>query len=214
MSGAALLVIGGEGPPFEFISPRLGRFGYVCAADSGLDLARSWGIEPDLVVGDMDSVADPSSLSTCKETIVFPRDKDDTDTELGLSILRARGYGPIAVAGGGGGRLDHLLAIRATLERPDGPDEWYSGSGYLVRISAAAEFAVRPGAVVSVFPLSTGASGMASSGLTWPLDGLRWDAGRFGISNVAPSGRFSVTPGAVPLLVVMSLADGPSRTTG
>lgn len=209
MSRPALLVVGGDGPPFSSIGPLLPKYGFVCAADSGYDLARSWGLVPDLIVGDMDSIRDPASLPAGVETLVFPRDKDDTDTELGLTILRKRGYGPIAIAGGGGGRLDHLLAIRAAFERPGGPDEWLTGSDYVVRISEAGEFSARPGAIVSVFPLSGGASGMGSVGLKWPLEGLSWDASRYGVSNEAPTGLFSVTPGSEPLLVVVALSFEP-----
>lgn len=205
MSRAALLVVGGDGPSRASMEARLKRFAFVCAADSGFDLARSWGVEPDLVVGDMDSVSDPASLSSCREVIVHPRDKDDTDTELGLAELRRRGFDRIAVAGGGGGRLDHLLAIRALFERPDGPDEWYTASELVVRLAEKGNFSAPRGSTVSVFPLSRGCSGMHSAGLKWPLDSLSWDAGAFGISNVTIGDAFSVDPGPNPILVVAPL---------
>ncbi|MCP5453686.1 MAG: hypothetical protein H7A27_06855, partial [Spirochaetaceae bacterium] len=53
----ALLVTGGDAPPFSALSGRLGEFGFICAADSGLDTLRSWGLKADLAVGDMDSLA-------------------------------------------------------------------------------------------------------------------------------------------------------------
>ncbi len=200
---SALLVIGGGAPPFAAVSARMGEFSFVCAADSGLDTLRSWGIAADLVVGDMDSIADPAVLSACPEVLRFPRDKDDLDTEIGLRELRARGYGRIVMAGGGGGRLDHLLALRALLERPDGPDEWLCSAERVVRISGPVRFSVAPGSAVSVFPLSGGASGMRSEGLRWPLDGLSWNAGQFGVSNVAVQPRILVDPGVRPVFVVM-----------
>ncbi|TFG83032.1 MAG: hypothetical protein E4H20_06405 [Spirochaetales bacterium] len=130
-------------------------------------------------------------------------DKDDTDTEIGLRELRKRGYERIVLAGGGGGRLDHLLAIRALFERPDGPDEWLTASERVLRLAAATTFSTHPGAMVSVFPLGGGASDMSSEGLEWPLSGLVWNAGQFGVSNRAPSGRFSIDPGQNPILVIL-----------
>jgi len=198
-------VIGGDAPPFSAVEPRLGEFSFVCAADSGLDTLRAWGLRPDLVVGDMDSVSDPALLSGYGEVLAFPRDKDDTDTEIGISELRRRGYRRVVLAGGGGGRLDHLLALRALLERPNGPDEWICSGERVVRIDEPSDFLVEPGSIVSVFPLAAGASGMSSEGLKWPLDGLSWDQGHFGISNVAVSGRIRVDPGWRPLFIVLPL---------
>ncbi|MDR2470532.1 MAG: hypothetical protein LBD09_00290, partial [Treponema sp.] len=45
---------------------------------------------------------------------------------------------------------------------------------------------------VSVFPLGEGPWAAESSGLRWPLAGLPWDRGFFGISNEAPEGRFVI----------------------
>jgi len=201
----ALLVIGGDAPPFSSIEGRLAEFSFICAADSGLDALRSWGLRPDLVVGDMDSVSDPAILADYDDVRRFPRDKDDLDTEIGLRELRDRGFGKIVMAGGGGGRLDHLLALRALLERPSGPDEWICRAERVVRIDEPARFRVPAGSTVSVFPLAGGASGMHSEGLKWPLDGLSWDAGRFGVSNVAVADDIYIDPGQRPVFVILPL---------
>lgn len=200
----ALLVTGGDAPAFSELRSRIGSFAFICAADSGLDTLRAWGVRPNLVVGDFDSLADRSVLSEYAEVIEHPRDKDDTDTELGIAALRARGFKRVVLAGGGGGRLDHSLAIRALFEREDGPDEWYTAGELCVRIRRETSFDTEPGAIVSIFPLSGGASGMRSAGLRWPLDGLAWDAGHFGVSNVALGRSVVVTPGDRPLLVILA----------
>jgi thiamine pyrophosphokinase len=184
---------------------RMAEFSFVCAADSGLDVLRSWGVRPNLVVGDMDSIADPSVLADYPDVMPFPRDKDDTDTEIGIRELRSRGFGRVVLAGGGGGRLDHLLAVRALLERPNGPDEWLTRFERVIRLEEPAQFVVAAGATISVFPLAGGASGMKSSGLKWPLDGLRWDQGHFGVSNVAISDRIAIDPGDRPVFVILPL---------
>ncbi len=199
----ALLVAGGDAPPASAILKRLPDIGFVCAADSGLDTLAAWGLRADLAVGDFDSLADPGLLAACPEVMRHPAAKDDTDTELGLAELRRRGWESVMLAGGGGGRLDHILAIRALFERPDSPDEWLTAFERVVLLRETREFSCAPGSTVSVFPLAGGSSGMGSEGLAWPLEGLVWDAGHFGLSNVASNGRFSITPGSAPLLVIM-----------
>jgi thiamine pyrophosphokinase len=198
-------VIGGEAPPLDVLRDRLHEFAFVCAADSGLDTLAAWGVAADLAVGDFDSLRDASLLARARVCIRFPREKDETDTEIGIRELRARGFGRIVLVGGGGGRVDHLLALRALLEREDGPEEWISPGGRLLRIHEATELCLPPGTLVSVFPLSGGARGMRSRGLRWPLEGLVWDAAGFGLSNVVVSSPVHIEPGPLPLLVVVPL---------
>ncbi|MBN1242432.1 MAG: thiamine diphosphokinase [Spirochaetales bacterium] len=201
----ALLLTGGEAPPLSAVAGHLGRFGLVCAADSGLDLAATWGLEPDLIAGDMDSVSDLGLVGAYPRARVHfvPREKDETDTELGLRLLREAGANRVVLAGGGGGRLDHLLAVRALFERADGPEEWWAPGERVLRLSGGRSWKAEPGSLVSVFPLASGASGMSSRGLRWPLEGLEWGPGGFGVSNETVDREFSIESGAAPLLVVL-----------
>lgn len=200
---SALLVTGGLAPDFSVLSHRMTGFSFVCAADSGLDTLRAWGVRPDLVLGDFDSLRDPAVLAEYEGVVRHPTEKDDTDTELGLKELRARGYGRVTMAGGGGGRLDHLFALRALFELPWGPDAWYAPGELVLRIREPLELDLMAGALISAFPLAGGASGMESDGLRWPLEGLRWGPGEFGISNRAIGGRAIIAPGDGELLVVV-----------
>jgi thiamine pyrophosphokinase len=212
----ALLVTGGEAPPRRRLESRFAGFSLVCAADSGLDTLIAWKLAPDIIVGDMDSVSSPALVGRFPNARILleRRDKDATDTELGIAALAAEGAYDIVLAGGGGGRLDHLLAIRALFERrgprgsaPLRPREWHTGAEavYLVEEGRSLSLEAPAASIVSVFPLAAGASGMSSSGLRWPLGGLRWGPGDAGVSNVAEAGRFSVSAGAGDLLVVLLL---------
>ena len=208
----ALLVTGGEAPPRGRLASRFGDFRLICAADSGLDTLVAWGIAPDIVVGDMDSVSSPAlvELFPLAELLLASREKDETDTELGLSALAARGADRIVLAGGGGGRLDHLLAIRVIFERRGPgrrPIEWHTSreAVYLVEAGGSLSLDALAGSIVSVFPLASGASSMSSAGLRWPLGALRWGPGECGVSNVADEGPFRVSAGEGDLLVVLAL---------
>jgi thiamine pyrophosphokinase len=211
----ALLVCGGEAPPLSRLEGSLPRFGLVCAADSGLDTLIAWGLRPDIIVGDMDSVSGPEAIGRFPAARVAraSRDKDETDTELGLRELSAAGAELIVLAGGGGGRLDHLLAIRSIFERRDlRPAEWHTAreAVYLVRGGESLAVEARRCAIVSVFPLAAGAEGMESSGLKWPLAGLAWGPGDCGVSNVAAEGPFRVRAGRGDLLVVVGAGSAPA----
>jgi thiamine pyrophosphokinase len=198
--GGALLGIvftGGEGPSPAFarrLFTGLGEKPMVAAADSGLAAAEAAGIEPDWITGDMDSLDNTARLARYPPEIVMRHavDKDYTDTELALALLWAKGCGETWILGGGGGRIDHLFAIRSLFERERFPRRWVTAAEDIYCIEAGSAGApaglalnLEAGALVSVFPLGGGPWQARSSGLKWPLDGLDWNRGFFGVSNVA-----------------------------
>jgi thiamine pyrophosphokinase len=73
------------------------------ASDGGYDHCRLIGFEPDMVVGDQDSIqADIVAQQT------YPREKDFTDLEAALQIAAEVSH-EIVVLGATGGRQDHFL---------------------------------------------------------------------------------------------------------
>lgn len=74
--------------------------------DSGLYHQQELGRTPNLIVGDFDSHPEPNSTI---ETIVLPREKDDTDTVFAVKEALSRGYDEFLLIGVIGNRLDHSL---------------------------------------------------------------------------------------------------------
>ncbi|MEI6389410.1 MAG: thiamine diphosphokinase, partial [Spirochaetota bacterium] len=207
----AILVVGGEAPSFdlvrnEFIPGRL-----LVAVDSGLDLFRSWDVEPDLIVGDMDSISDARILDGYPRTAIVQLDraKDESDTEAALRVCAERGIYRSMLVGGGGGRLDHLLALRSIFERQLRPELWYLAHEVVLLVESGRDvyFSIRPGSLVSVFPLALGSKRMRSCGLRWPLEGLSWGPGDYGLSNESTSIEVMVGAGEGDLLVIYPLVN-------
>jgi thiamine pyrophosphokinase len=178
----------------------------LAAADSGLVAAEEAGLNPDWVIGDMDSLGNMVSLDDLSRlgkyppdrVIRYPTDKDFTDTELAIALLREKGCDEIWLAGGGGGRTDHLFAIFSLFESDHSgvvrPDRWFTANEEIrcLREGRALDATLPPGNLVSVFPLGLGPWEAESSGLKWPLDGLAWERGGLGLSNVAAAGVFKI----------------------
>jgi thiamine pyrophosphokinase len=57
--------------------------------------------------------------------------------------------------------------------------------------------------LVSVFPLGSGPWEADSRGLKWPLAGLPWKRGFFGVSNIIVEGSFSIQAIRGRFLVIM-----------
>jgi len=205
-SRRGLLVIGGTGLSPRILQECFGEAEFIVAADSGLDSCAAAGVVPDLVVGDMDSLSDPALLKRFPpdRVMVFPRDKDETDTEIGMRILLERGWRHVTIAGGAGGRIDHLLGIAALFEREPAPARWITEGEDITLVTGEAEFHGWAGSTVSIFPVGERAAALRSEGLKWPLDGLEFRRGFGGISNVATADRVLVGVGIGKLLVVHS----------
>ena len=201
MSVTGLLLTGGYGPGRSDLEPFLGEVGPIVAADSGFDLALALGLRPELIVGDMDSVRARLPQERVRR---FPRDKEFTDTELGLQALKDLGCDRVVIAGGGGGRLDHLLFIVALFERETVPLCWITAHEHVEAIRGTAAYRGWVGQTVSFLPLSEGAAIERSEGLRWPLDGLRWKPGEGGVSNIITASPMRLTMAAGALLMIRS----------
>ncbi|AEF84196.1 thiamine diphosphokinase [Treponema primitia ZAS-2] len=207
--------IGGEGPGYEQSAILAKGADLIAAADSGLLAAEAAGLRPDWIVGDMDSLGELSRLDRYPPDRVlrYPSDKDYTDTELLLSLLWEQGCDELWLLGGGGGRTDHLLAIQALFEREKSPDRWITAAEDIRQVRAGHPLEVAgaqavsggqaPGSLVSVFPLGIGPWELESRGLKWPLSGLPWERGFFGLSNVALEGDFMIRAIRGRFLVVL-----------
>jgi len=210
-----IVFTGGESPSSGIIRRLLdGKNIFVVAADSGLIAAEESGFKPAFVTGDMDSLDDISRLSAYppERVIRYPHDKDYTDTELAFSLAVEKGCEDIWLIGGGGGRIDHLFAIRSLFERERFPRRWITDAEDIYCIDSKAEqnelsLNLKKGAAVSVFPLGSAPWKAASKGLKWPLDNLSWDLGFFGLSNVAVDGDFLVTAKAGRFMVITLLEE-------
>ncbi|MDR2793361.1 MAG: thiamine diphosphokinase [Treponema sp.] len=202
--------IGGESPAPDICRSAASGAGLIVAADAGLITAEQAGITPDWIVGDMDSVDESRLAGYGSERIIrYRADKDCTDTELALRLLWDKGCVHTALIGGGGGRIDHLLAIRALFERRPSPDRWITGREILYRIQSpeTLELRLKPKSLVSVFPCAETHGRARSRGLQWTLDALEWKKGFFGISNVAVNGNCAVSAEKGAFLVIAAIAD-------
>jgi thiamine pyrophosphokinase len=199
--------IGGDGPRPRLGAELAGQADLVAAADSGLVAAEAAGLRPDWIVGDMDSLGDLRVLDSYPvgRVLRYSGDKDDTDTELLLALLWEKGCDEVWLAGGGGGRLDHLLAVQALFEREKSPDRWITAAEDARQVREGRVLELPASGLVSVFPLGTGPWEAESRGLRWPLAGLPWRRGFFGISNLAVEGSFAIHATRGRFLVIVPL---------
>lgn len=79
------------------------------ACDGGYKVFFSSGMEPDLFIGDFDTL-DEKMVKYPKEKIILPARKDDTDTFFAVKYLLEKGYDTFEFYGCLGGKIEHTIA--------------------------------------------------------------------------------------------------------
>lgn len=150
--------------------PRKGDL--VIAADGGYVYLRRLGLQPDILLGDFDSL-DHVPDHPC--IVRHPVRKDDGDTALAVKLGLERGFHTFALYGGlGGARLDHSLANIQTLAwlQRQGAIGFLVGGGQVVTVieNASLQFDAACQGFLSVFCHGERAEGVCLRGLKFPLE--------------------------------------------
>lgn len=152
------------------------------AADGAAGQALALGHRPDRVIGDFDSLTEDMRAALPEECLIHVPEQDSTDFEKCLTRVEAP---MIFGVGFTGARIDHELAVYATLTRFPNRRCIILGTEDLC-FMAPPELMLptEPGQRVSLFPMATVAG--RSEGLRWPIEGLDFAPDRrIGTSNAA-----------------------------
>ena len=102
----AVVIAGGEIISYERVRSFLKPEDYYIFCDSGLFHKEGLNVEPDLIIGDIDS---HEKVDTGSEIITLPEMKDDTDSLSGVKLALKRGFKDFLLLGMTGRRMDHTL---------------------------------------------------------------------------------------------------------
>lgn len=149
------------------------------AADGGGDAALALGLEPEAVIGDLDSLSGAARARLGARVHAVP-EQESTDFGKCLRLVRARFY---LCLGFTGLRLDHTLAALSDVAlRPDQRIFLIAEDEVIFRAPPSLTLDLPPGTRLSLYPM--GAATGHSEGLRWPIDGLSFaPTGRVGTSN-------------------------------
>ncbi|MDX2161828.1 MAG: thiamine diphosphokinase [bacterium] len=169
----------------------------IAAADGGARIARHYGLTPQVVIGDMDSLT-PDELHALEaagaEIYRYPQEKNETDLELVLLWAARADPRRIRVIGAVGDRLDQTMANVYLLALPAlrGIDVRICAGKQETWLALPGSSAIQgaPGDTVSLIPLGGGVRGVRTENLYYPLkdEDLPFGPAR-GVSNVLKGER-------------------------
>lgn len=172
MATCALVAAGDFNSEHFTKSDAIGAFDEVCAVDGGYAFLDAIGREPDVVVGDFDSLG---YVPQSQRLHRFPMHKDKSDLELAFDQLKLDGFDEVVVYGAIGGRLDHTIANlqMACSFAEDGLIVTFIALDCAIRIVVGPSVYHLPdleSGTVSVFSAVDCAKGVTEQGLEYPLE--------------------------------------------
>ncbi len=169
----------------------------VCCDGAARAYARRTGRAADVVVGDLDSLG----RGVFAAETVRVAEQDTNDLAKAIRLCRRRGWDRPVVLGATGGREDHALGN--VFRAMDEGLEVVTDRGRFVPFRRRLSLDVAPGTAVSVFATDRETE-MASSGLKWPLAGVRFENLYCATLNRADSPRVVLTTSRPAFVYVAS----------
>lgn len=166
-------------------------FEYIIGVDSGADLALEYGITPNIVIGDLDSV---NREKHPEENLIFVEGQENNDLEKALEVCVEKDLTTICILGFTGKRNDHELANYAALHNANEILDIRAILDDMIihRITNSNEgcYNVPVGTMVSIFCF--GNTHVKTTGLEWNLDEEIGFSSR-GLSNKTNENKFTIS---------------------
>lgn len=205
------ITLAGGGPFGKAALARALRFApVIVGADGGADRLLRLNAAPLAVIGDLDSIT-PAARARLADRLFPIAEQESTDFDKALRSIKA----PFVLGlGFAGARLDHSLAVLNALVRQPAQRCLILGPKDVTFLAPRDLTLNLPvGTRLSLFPM--GAVTGTSSGLRWPIDGLRFAPdGIIGTSNQVSARRVRLRFDADNMLIILPLFALPAILAG
>lgn len=183
----------------------------VIAADGGYLFLEKMGIEPDLLIGDFDSMEGNRDWSGKGfQVMELPEKKDDTDILAAIREGMGRGCEEFHIFGGTGGRIDHTIAnlqCLSFLSKRGCRGFLYGMDSLMLAVTdGRVDFPKDRKGIVAVFSFGDRAEGVTLKGLKYELaDAVLTNDYPIGVSNEFIGRESSISVRRGTLLLVCYL---------
>ena len=201
------IFLNSSNPDREFYSGHLnltkdGGDKIICV-NGGFLMARSLGITPDYVVGDLDSM-EREMITGEIEVIQFPEEKDLSDFELGIQKALKMKTEKIYVYGALGGRKDHEIINIVIMAHCAIPVVFIERGTEIHNIIDEIKLRVTRGCICSLVSFDGPCLVKETKGLKYPLKNEFLKPYSRGLSNIASDEEIYVKVGKGNLIIIIN----------
>ncbi|MBU3142129.1 thiamine diphosphokinase [Clostridium sp. CF012] len=189
-----IIISGGNPPSLEFLLKEITEDTFLIGADSGANCLYDYNIEPDLLVGDFDSI-DKVAFDYFKKgkciIDIYPTEKDFTDTEIATQKALCMKPSEIVFLGCIGSRIDHLLGNIGMLKicMQNSVNAYIKDENNNIRlIDASTSLSGTVGQIFSVQAYGDEINGLTIEGAKYPLNNYNLKIGE----SITVSNEFAV----------------------
>ncbi len=149
------------------------NFEEIIAVDSGVEHLLNLSLDPNTLIGDLDSIS-KKSLDEVKKNgvkiLAFNSNKDQTDFELALNYLEEAEKSKVYIIGGESGEIDHLISIFLLIPSKSFFENiiWLYGDKRII-FRQKIELNIKKLTKFSIIPLSD-LTNLSIDGAEWNLD--------------------------------------------
>ena len=149
------------------------NFEEIIAVDSGIEHLLNLSLDPNTLIGDLDSIS-KKSLDEVKKNgvkiLAFNSKKDQTDFELALNYLDEAEKSKVYIIGGESGEIDHLISIFLLIPSKSFSENiiWLYGDKRII-FRQKLELNIKKLTKFSIIPLSD-LTNLSIDGAEWNLD--------------------------------------------
>ena len=149
------------------------NFEEIIAVDSGIEHLLNLSLDPNTLIGDLDSIS-KKSLNEVKKNgvkiLAFNSNKDQTDFELALNYLEEAEKSKVYIIGGESGEIDHLISIFLLIPSKSFFENiiWLYGDKRII-FRQKIELNIKKLTKFSIIPLSD-LTNLSIDGAEWNLD--------------------------------------------
>ena len=149
------------------------NFEEIIAVDSGIEHLLNLSLNPNTLIGDLDSIS-KKSLDEVKKNgvkiLAFNSNKDQTDFELALNYLEEAEKSKVYIIGGESGEIDHLISIFLLIPSKSFFENiiWLYGDKRII-FRQKIELNIKKLTKFSIIPLSE-LTNLSIDGAEWNLD--------------------------------------------
>ncbi len=203
----ALILLNGEKPSLHMLEEYWGKSDFKVCADGAAAICSEYKLQPELIIGDLDSLDIDVESEFPASEIVKMADQETTDGEKAIQYCIDQGYREISLIGALGKRVDHSLYNLGLLRKFYGQvDEMIvvSNDEIAYLITGEKTITAAPGTRISLLPVYGNVDHVTARGLVYPIENESLELGcHSSISNIFAGTEVYINATSGFLLIVI-----------